>query len=387
MVMQNNRFFCTLFIHHIHQILRHRWSMAGKGRTFAAVLVALLFISLLPSPATAQGSVPGAISMDCGDDPEVIVKPGQSSDGIVTCTVTNDGSIVAESVEITNEFGGGPIITMTISEDSFTLEPGDSKEFTATFSASDRAAVVQHEFTITATVTAWGPIPVDGTILSTTANHTGDVAIKPYGMVTLDMPDKSSRNMETSQEISITFQVENDGNDVDTIDIRITNANELTQLGFVIQSGEYIQAKEVQSDGVSDQLSFIIRAPSDAATEIRNQIVIEATSGIDDSKDVVDFDLIVAAEEDSAGLGAGLSEVSTDDLAIYGAIGGGVLLLIFLLVIIGRVSKRSSRSKVATAPPSEPPIEIEDEDELDFDLDLDDLDFPEDDLDSMLDDL
>ena len=361
--------------------------MAGKERTFAAVLVALLFISLLPSPATAQGGAPGAISMDCGDDPEVIVKPGQSSDGVVTCTVTNDGSIVAESVEITNEFGGGPIITMTISEDSFTLEPGDSKEFTATFSASDRAAVVQHEFTITATVTAWGPIPVDGTILSSTANHTGNVAIKPYGMVTLDMPDKSSRNTETSQEISITFQLENDGNDVDTIDIRITNANELTQLGFVIQSGEFIQAKDVQSDGVSEQLSFIIRAPSEAATEIRNQIVIEATSGIDDSKDVVDFDLIVAAEEDSAGLGAGLSEVSTDDLAIYGAIGGGILLLIFLLVIIGRVSKRSSRSKVATAPPSAPPIEIEDDDDLDFDLDLDDLDFPEDDLDSMLDDL
>ena len=387
MVMQNNRFFCTLFIHHIHQILRYRWSMAGKERTFAAVLVALLFISLLPSPATAQGGVPGSISMDCVGDPEVIVKPGQSSDGVVTCTVTNEGSIVAESVEVTNEFGGGPIITMTISEDSFTLEPGDSKDFTATFSASDRAAVVQHEFTITATVTAWGPIPVDGSILSSTANHTGDVAIKPYGMVTLDMPDKSSRNMETSQEISITFQVENDGNDVDTIDIRITNANELTQLGFVIQSGEFIQAKDVQSDGVSDQLSFIIRAPSEAATEIRNQIVIEASSNLDDSKDVVDFDLIVAAEEDSAGLGAGLSEVSTDDLAIYGAIGGGVLLLIFLLVIIGRVSKRSSQSKVATAPPSEPPIEIEDEDELDFDLDLDDLDFAEDDLDSMLDDL
>ena len=113
-------------------------------------------------------------------------------------------------------------------------------------------------------MTAWGPIPVDGSILSSTANHTGDVAIKPYGMVTLDMPDKSSRNMETSQEISITFQVENDGNDVDTIDIRITNANELTQLGFVIQSGEFIQAKDVQSDGVSEQLSFIIRAPSEA---------------------------------------------------------------------------------------------------------------------------
>ena len=153
--------------------------------------------------------------------------------------------------------------------------------------------------------------------------------------------------MEVSQEITITFQVENYGNDVDTIDIRITNSNALEQLGFVIQSGEYLVARDVQSEGISDQLSFVIRAPSEASTEIRNQIVIEASSTIDDSKDVVDFDLIVAAEKDSAGLGAGLSEVSTDDLAVYGAI-GGILLLIFLLVIIGRVSGRSSRSKVAT---------------------------------------
>ena len=230
-------------------------------------------------------------------------------------------------------------------------------------------------------------VPVDGTPLSNTANHTGKVAIKPYGMVTLDMPDTSSRNMEVSQEISITFQVENYGNDVDNIDIYITNANELEQLGFVIQSGDYLAARDVQSGGISDQLSFVIRAPSEASEEIRNLIVIEASSDIDDSNDVVDFDLIVAAEKDSAGLGAGLSEVSTDDLAVYGAIGGGVLLLIFLLVILGRVSKRTSRSKVATAPPTEAPIEIEDEDELDFDLDFDDDDFPEDDLDTLLDDL
>ena len=84
---------------------------------------------------------------------------------------------------------------------------------------------------------------------------------------------------------------------------------------------------------------------------------------------------------------AGLSEVSTDDLALYGAIGGGVVFVIFLLIIIGRVSKRSSKNKVATEAPSEPPIEIEDEDELDFDLDFDDEEFLADDLDSMLDDL
>jgi len=362
--------------------------MAGKERAFAAVLVALLFMSLLPSPTAAQGGFPGSISMDCGDDPEITVKPGESSDGIVLCTVTNEGSIVAESIEITNEFGGGPIISMTISEDTFSLGAGESQDFTATFSANDRAEVVQHEFTITATVTSWQDIvPVEGTPLSNTANHTGDVAIVPYGMVTLDMPDTSSRNMETSEEISITFQVDNDGNAADSIEIRITNANELEQLGFVIQSGDFLLANDVQAGGISDQLEFVIRAPSEAELEIRNLIVIEASSTLDDSKDVVDFDLIVEAEQESGGLGAGLSEVSTDDLALYGAIGGGVVFVIFLLIIIGRVSKRSSKNKVATEAPSEPPIEIEDEDELDFDLDFDDEEFLADDLDSMLDDL
>ncbi|MBF14143.1 MAG: hypothetical protein CMA97_01325 [Euryarchaeota archaeon] len=360
--------------------------MAGKEMTLATLLVAFLFLTVLPLSTSAQGVV-GSISLECGDDPEINVKPGEYQDEVVECTVTNDGAILAENIDITEEWDG-VYVNMAISENSFTLDAGESAEFTATFTCDERTdAEIEYEFTITATVTAWGPIPVEGTPLSQVANHTGDVTIKEYGLVTLDMPDTSSRNMQTSEEISITFQVDNDGNAADSIEIRITNANELEQLGFVIQSGDFLLANDVQAGGISDQLEFVIRAPSEAELEIRNLIVIEASSTLDDSKDVVDFDLIVEAEQESGGLGAGLSEVSTDDLALYGAIGGGVVFVIFLLIIIGRVSKRSSKNKVATEAPSEPPIEIEDEDELDFDLDFDDEEFLADDLDSMLDDL
>ena len=360
--------------------------MAGNGRTLVALFTAFLLLSILPLPTSAQGIV-GSISLECSEDPDINVKPGEYQDEVVECTVTNDGTLIAESIDITEEWDG-VYVNMAISEDSFTLEAGESADFTVTFSCDERTdAEIEYEFTITATVTAWGPIPVEGTPLSSVANHTGDVTIKEYGMVTLDMPDTSSRNMQTSEEISITFQVDNDGNAPDTIEIRITNANELEQLGFVLQSGDFLRASDVQSGGVSDQLEFIIRAPSEAQSEIRNLIVIEASSTLDNSKDIVDFDLIVEAEVDSAGLGAGLSEVSTDDLALYGAIGGGVLLLLFLLIIIGRVSKRSSKKKSAKETPSEPVIEIDDDDDLDFDLDFDDDEFPADDLDSMLDDL
>jgi hypothetical protein len=373
-------------IHHIHDVFLHRRFMAGKGKALATLLVGLLFLSLMPMPSSAQGLI-GSISMECSDDPEMDVKPGEYQDETVECTVTNDGTLVAENVEITQDWDG-VFISMSISEDSFTLEAGDSQDFTVTFVGEARLdAEITYEFTITATVTAWGPIPVENTPLSNVANHTGDITVNEYGQVTLDIPDTSSRNMKTSEEVSITFQVDNDGNAVDTIEIRISNAGELEALGFVIQSGDFLSARDVQPDGVSEQLEFIIRAPSEAAEEIRKTIVIEASSTNDASSDIVDFDLIVEAKEDSAGLGAGLSEVSTDDLALYGAIGGGVLFVIFLLIIIGRVSKRTSKNKLAKENTEEPAIEIDDDDEFDFDLDFDDDEFLADDLDSMLDDL
>lgn len=376
----------TSNIHHIHDVFLHRTFMAGNGKALTTLLVSLLLLTLLPMPSTAQGP-PGSISMECSDDPVMDVKPGEYEDETVECTVTNDGTILAENVEISHEWDG-VFISMSISEDSFTLEPDESQDFTVTFVGEARLdSEISYDFTITATVTAWGPIPVEGTPLSNVANHSGEITVNKYGQVTLDIPDTSSRNMKTSDEVSITFQVDNDGNAVDTIEIRINNADELEALGFVIQSGAFLSARDVQPDGVSEQLEFIIRAPSDAAEEIRKTIVIEASSTNDDSSDIVDFDLIVEAKQDSAGLGAGLSEVSTDDLALYGAIGGGVLFVIFLLIIIGRVSKRTSKNKTAKETTEEPAIEIEDDDEFDFDLDFDDDEFLADDLDSMLDDL
>ena len=149
--------------------------MAGKERTFAAVLVALLILTVLPSHTTGQ--VPGQISMECGVDPEIVVKPGESSDGIVECTVTNDGTLIAESIEITSEFAGGPTISMAISEDSLSLEAGESQDVTITFSANERAEAVEHDFSVTATVTAWAGVPVENTPFSNNATHNGKVSI------------------------------------------------------------------------------------------------------------------------------------------------------------------------------------------------------------------
>lgn len=356
----------------------------GHGHLRSAVVLVLLIPLLMPF-ASAQGGI-GSISLDCGDDPVMNVAPNDYSDVELICTVTNDGTILAESIEITEEWDG-IFVDISLSEDSFTLESGEEADFTVTFSGESRLdATIAYEFTISATVTAWGPIPVEGTPLSNTANHTGDFSIAKFGMLTLDIPDTSSRNMVTSEELSITFQVENDGNADDRIKIEVTNSDQLEMLGFVFIAGTSF-AENVQMDGISSQFELIVRAPSDAAEEIRSEIVIVATSDNDNSvSDTVRFDLIVAAEDESSGLG-GLSLENTDDLAMYGAIGGGVLFVIFLLVIISRISKRNASRNVAVdEEPEEEAIEIDDEFDLEFDFEEDE-DFESDDLDAMFDDL
>lgn len=355
----------------------------GHGHLRSAIVLVLLIPLLMPF-ASAQGGI-GSISLDCGSDPEMNVSPNDYSDVELTCTVTNDGTILAESIEITEEWEG-IFVDISLSDDSFTLESGEEADFTVTFSGESRLdATIMYEFTISATVTAWGPIPVEGTPLSNTANHTGDFTIAEFGMLTLDVPDTSSRNMVTSEEISITFQVENDGNAEDRIEIEVSNSNQLEMLGFVFTAGTFF-AEKVQADGISSQFELIVRAPSDAAEEIRSEITIIATSDNEDSvSDSVSFDLIVEAEDESSGLG-GLSLENTDDLAMYGAIGGGILFIIFLLVIISRISKRNSSRNVAVEDEQEEAIEIDDEFDLDFDFEDDD-DFESDDLDAMFDDL
>ena len=69
------------FIHHIHETLRHRIDMAGMKRALATLFGLLLLASLLPTPSAAQTPI-GSISLECGDDPELQVKPGEYEESI-----------------------------------------------------------------------------------------------------------------------------------------------------------------------------------------------------------------------------------------------------------------------------------------------------------------
>tara|TARA_B100001094_G_scaffold271194_1_gene276382 strand:+ start:382 stop:1479 length:1098 start_codon:yes stop_codon:yes gene_type:complete len=363
-----------------------RQCMAQRYGHLKSAIVLILLTPLLMPFSSAQIGI-ASVSLDCGDDPIMNVNPAEYQDVDLICTITNDGQFLAEEIKILDEWDGNPTVAMMLSEDTFTLDTGEEEDFTVTFIGDSKIdASFESEFVLEASVTSWGGIPVEGTFFAGNSTHTGDFTIAKYGLVTLDIPDTSSRNMMTSDEVSIVFQLENDGNAEDRIKVEVTNSNELEMLGFVFTAGTFF-AQDVQSGGISTQLELIVRAPSDAAEEIRSEINIVATSSNDDSAiDSVSFDLIVAAEDESSALG-GLSLENTDDLAMYGAIGGGVLFIIFLLIIISRISKRNASRNVAVDDePKEEAIEIDDEFDLDLDFDDDD-DFESDDLDSMFDDL
>ena len=66
----------------------------GLGHLRSAVVLVLLIPLLMPF-ASAQGGL-GSIALDCGSDPEMNVAPNEYSDVELLCTVTNDGTLLAE---------------------------------------------------------------------------------------------------------------------------------------------------------------------------------------------------------------------------------------------------------------------------------------------------
>ena len=92
----------------------------------------------------------------------------------------------------------------------------------------------------------------------------------------------------------------------------------------------------------------------------------------------------IRSSQSSGTLTGGISEVGEDDLMLYGAIAGGVILLFLLLGIVSRSIRKRANKKTT----EQPAIELDDEPEQDeFDdlfSDLDDIDIDTDEFDDLL---
>ena len=350
-------------------------------RRLGLFVVALVLCSFAPSAHAQAPTAPG-VEIDCDDkQPELDVHPLNDPVVEITCTVKNPSSF-QESISVEKEWDGLEV-DMMLEEDTFDLGPDEEEDFKVTFSGQTRiSADIAYDFTLVATVTNVGMLEWPEALASN-ATVSGDLKIATFGMVDLDISDKSTRTVNQGDEVKITFQFQNNGNDDDRIRVSITNTAELEDAGFTFPGGTSV-AEDVSEGGVSTVRELTVRAPSEVAEDERYQVTFQAQSENDNDAPVSESSISIQREASNSagGLGGGLEEVDKDTLVMYGSIGAAVLFGLIFVVALARTLRRRANAQ----PMYVPPVEVDDEPEEDKldefdDLDLSDLDdlFPEDD--------
>lgn len=345
-----------------------------SSRRWSVLVLMLMVLSFAP-PVGAQVPTAPGVEIDCDNkQPELDVHPLSTPVVEITCTVKNPSSF-QESINVEKEWDGIEV-DMMLEEDTFDLGPDEEEDFLVTFTGQTRlSSSLSYDFTLVATVTNVGMLDwPEG--LSSNATVSGDLNIATFGMVDLDISDKSTRTMKKSDEVKISFQFQNNGNDDDNIRVSITNADVLEEAGFTFPGGTFV-SENVAEDGISTVRELTVRAPSDVVEDERFQLIFQAESQNDEEAPVSELSISVQLEagNTAGGLGGGLEEVDKDTVVLYGSIGAAVLFgLIFVLALA-----KALRRKANSQPMYVPPVDVEDEpEEEEFDFsELDDL-FPED---------
>ena len=132
--------------------------------------------------------------IDCEDkQPELDVHPLNEPVVEITCTVRNPSSF-QESISVEKEWDGMEV-DMMLGEDTFDLGPDEEEDFKVTFTGQTRlSSSISYDFTLVATVTNVGMLDwPEG--LSSNASVSGDLNVATFGMVDLEISDKSTRTM------------------------------------------------------------------------------------------------------------------------------------------------------------------------------------------------
>ena len=132
-------------------------------------------------------------------------------------------------------------------------------------------------------------------------------------------------------------------------------------------------------------------APSDVDSTANFDLRFQASSTNDANAPLSETVIPVTVEssQSSGSLTSGISEVGEDDLILYGAIAGGVILLFILLGVVSRSIKKKNveqnveQEAAIELDDSEAPVQADEFDDL-FD-DLDDIDIETDEFDDLLD--
>ena len=380
---------CTFF-HHIHERNSppHEW-LTMSGRSLAVLMAAIFVLPLLPA-TDAQNPIFG-VNLTCDDPAEMDVSPSGYEPVEMVCTIENTATIGATKIEITNEWNGGATADMLGATGEYSIEAGESEDFTVTFSGTTKQpSSNSFDFEIFATVVEWNSVPLNEPLPRENDSYANSLEIATYGAVELLLSDTRTRDVESGSEFTITFQFTNKGNDNDRVRVDLANLNELKQAGFSFIGSEFF-AEDLAMGFTSEQKEMKILAPSDIASTLNFDLRFQASSTNDPDAPLSEtvVPVSVQSSQSSGSLTEGISEVGEDDLILYGAIAGGVILLILLLGVVSRSVKKKNAKQNAE---QEAAIELDDQetppqqDEFD-DLfnDLDNLEIEADEFDDLLD--
>lgn len=357
-----------------------------RSRSLAVLIVVALMMPLFPT-SNAQNPIFG-VQLDCADLPELDVSPSGYEPIDVICTIENTAAVGATKVEITSEWLGGSEASMIGATGEYSIDAGGSEEFTVTFTGdSKQASSNSYEFEIMATVTEWNSIPMGEPMPQTNDSYTDTLEIASYGAVEL-VTIVSTDTVEAGSEFFIDVQFTNNGNDVDNVRVDIANLNNLKTQGFSFFGSESV-AEQLAAGATSSNKQFRILAPSDADGDLSFDLQFKASSTNDPSAEFSETNIPVTVEssESSGSLTGGISEVGQDDIILYGAIAGGLILLLLLLGVVRRSVKNKKVKQVDEATPIELDDDDQEVDEFDDLFDgLDDVVIESDEFEDLLDD-
>ena len=350
-------------------------------------MVAVFLLPLIPV-TNAQNPIFG-VTLTCDAPAEMDVSPSGYEPVEMICTIENTATVGATKIEITNEWSGGATADMLGATGEYSIEAGESEEFTVTFSGTTKQpSSNSYDFEIFATVTEWNSIPLNEPFPRENDSFTDSLEIATYGAVELRINDVSTRKVEAGSEFTINMQFTNKGNDADKVRVDLANLNELKQQGFSFIGSEFVA--EDLAMGATETREIKLLAPSDIDSNLNVDLQFQASSTNDANADLSEISIPVSVEssESSVSLTDGISEVGEDDLMLYGAIAGGIILLFLLLGIVSRSIKKKKAKKNADQPAielddSEQVVEKDEFDDL-FD-DLDDFEIESDEFDDLLD--
>jgi len=361
--------------------------MRGKG--LGVLTVEFFLLPFLPEKG-AKNPILG-VNLTCEAPAERDVSPAGYEPVEMVCTIENTATVGATKIEITNEWNGGATADMLGATGEYSVEAGESEDFTVTFSGSTKQpSSNSYNFEIFATVTEWNSIPLNEPLPRENDSFPGTLEIATYGAVELLLSDTRTREVESGNEFSITFQFTNKGNDNDKVRVDLANLAELKQAGFTFIGSEFF-AEDLAMGFTSESKEIKILAPDDIDSTSKFDLRFQASSTNDPSAPLSEIVVPVSVEssQSSGTLTGGISEVGEDDLILYGAIAGGVILLFLLLGVVSRSIKKKNAKQNAEQEAaielddSEPPTQKDEFDDL-FD-DLDDIDIETDEFDDLLD--